>query len=61
MAHFFQFILQAIVILLTGQPKWIEQKPKWFRVLWAVLLPFFIMAVLLAAVIFAGNAVRGVS
>jgi hypothetical protein len=59
MAHFFQFVLEAIVTMLSGKPKWLEQKPMWLRVLWAVSLPFVILAALLAVIIFAGNAVRG--
>jgi hypothetical protein len=61
MAHFLQFILEAVVTMLSGNPKWLEQKPKWARVLWAVLMPFAVLGTLLGIIIVAGNALRGTS
>ncbi|HVJ72238.1 MAG TPA: hypothetical protein VM531_12155 [Sphingomicrobium sp.] len=61
MAHFMQAVLEAVVTMLSGNPKWLEQEPKWAQLLWAVLMPFAVLAALLAVIIIAGNAVRGAS
>ena len=59
MAPFFQLVLEATVAMLSGNPKWLEEKPKWARVLWAVLMPFAVLALLLGLIVFAGHAMRG--
>jgi hypothetical protein len=58
MAEFLQAVLEAIGTLLSGNPKWLEQKPKWVRLLWAVLMPFALLAIFLGVIILAGNALR---
>jgi hypothetical protein len=58
MAHLMQAFLEFLVTMLSGNPKWLEQKPKWAQVTWAVLMPFAVLGVLLGAIIIAGNALR---
>jgi hypothetical protein len=61
MAHFMQALLEFIVTMLSGKHQWLEQKPKWVQVTWALLMPLAVLGAMLAVIVLAGNALREAS